>query len=974
MDKNLKALCDALSKVIAQLKPQFSPISFVLMTGKINQGKTALLRQSHLTHYPMDGIEGANLFYHDQGIILELGESWLNESDTLLTYTCKHLNRCHKNVIISGLILCVDSRELLQTEPLHLVDHCKQHTQLLERFGEALGYRVDVAVIFTKLDALAGFCEFFQSDHVNDLAEPLGFSLHSYNQRAKLLASYKLQFEHMIDRLGQQIINKLHPARSGVKRTLIREFPLQLASFSIPVQTLLLNIPMNYFRIQAVYFTSSEQGGQTIDRLNKKIQHEYALTVQDKYPQSNNYRAYFIEGALRSFLLQTQYHLPRMSQKQKWLIALTTSAAAILLSIVGYQHVTTSKLLDETSKELLAYETLMSQTQDKTQALYHLSQAEEKLSAISTGVFSLPLLKELKDQVHNNTSNTIKNQLLPELFAALEGVINNPSQSQLERYQALKIYVMLAEPKHYSENEVLHWFTEYWKTTHQGQANNRQLMLLTNVLKQPLQPFPINPQVISDARNYLNALPAPYLYYSLVKGQFSQKKIPLNVNGFDLAIRELPEYLTKEGFKQVVDSLPAISSKLQQENWVLQRQDLDSLQDKLLEAYCFEYITWWKNFIDRAKPQHYQSYQQARQLTQILYQNKSIPTLISLIQEQTSPDMDDSTSLFNHKIASQFTTMSLMSHSATQDLTRNINELEKFLTTLSLVNDNGRTVFELTRARFQSDTQSDPLSALYSKSRQLPEPVASWSKQIADDTWFIFINESKSYLNSQWQQLVYSNYESKIANRYPVDANQKEDISLNDFDQFFAPQGVLNTFATQYLHPFLNTTNPQWQPKEVNGYVLPISADLINELIRANVISNMFFPNNAANSKIEFSLQKISLDPIVANLQLNLGGTVLTDNQESESYTLFNWPQADAKLSLNSIEGNHFELEETGTWAFFKMLQKVNVLVDSNDSSSLEILFEVNGNSGRYLLKTQNQINPFSPGILTGFNLSQKIA
>ena len=52
------------------------------------------------------------------------------------------------------------------------------------------------------------------------------------------------------------------------------------------------------------------------------------------------------------------------------------------------------------------------------------------------------------------------------------------------------------------------------------------------------------------------------------------------------------------------------------------------------------------------------------------------------------------------------------------------------------------------------------------------------------------------------------------------------------------------------------------------------------------------------------------------------------------------------------------------------MLQKVNVLVDEENSGSLQILFEINGNSGRYLLKTENPVNPFIPGILNGFNLS----
>jgi len=66
-------------------------------------------------------------------------------------------------------------------------------------------------------------------------------------------------------------------------------------------------------------------------------------------------------------------------------------------------------------------------------------------------------------------------------------------------------------------------------------------------------------------------------------------------------------------------------------------------------------------------------------------------------------------------------------------------------------------------------------------------------------------------------------------------------------------------------------------------------------------------------------------------------------------------------------------LHQKGAWALFKLLEKVNVLVDEQDSSSLQILFEVNSNSGRYLLKTQNRVNPFTPGILNGFTLSDAV-
>lgn len=973
MDKSLRILCNAVSKILGQLKAQSTPLSFVLLTGKDGQGKTELLRQSNLKHYSIDEEERAQLFYNHQGIILELGEDWLNQSQNLLSYSLKQLNRCHSSVRISGIIWCVDSNALLQVEAPHLMEHCKSQVLLLERFGRALGYAMDTILVLTRLDALAGFCEFFHSEHTHDLGIPLGFSIDSYRQRSRLMAQYKQRFDQMVEVLGQKIINKLHPARSSLKRTLIREFPLQLASLRIPVQALLQQISAPFFNIQGIYFTSARQGGISIDKLNQKIQREYALTVQDKFPQSNNFRPYFIEGALTAFQENTQFHKAIVPRQHKIMATAAVLVLAVIFAGLGFKYFRTSSLLDNASRELLAFEA-SGNHQDPITALYHLSKAQNQMEQIPRSLFPHPMLNQLKQQLNNSTRQRLHDKFVPEMLSMLETVISSPTQSQPARYQALKTYLMLADPKHYSEKEVLAWFNEYWQNSHSTKLTGQQEFLLRKTLNQPLIKPSINQQLVRDARNYLNALPAAYLYYSLAREKFPQEKITLQSQGFVLFEKDIPVYFTKEGFRKVMAALPDISTQLQQENWVLARQDLTSLESQIADAYSFAYAGFWQNFIKKTRPAHYQNYQQARELTQMLHQSNSINALIRFIQQQTSPELDGTASLFNQKVAIQFTSLNLMSVSSSQELTQTLNELEQFLTTLSLVSDQGKTVFELTQARFRGDASADPLSALYSKSRQLPEPIASWSRQVADDTWFIFINESRQYLNRQWQRLVFNNYRVSIANRYPLDPLKLDEVSLVDFDHFFAPRGILNSFVNQFLKPFLDTSQPQWKPKEINGYMMPISAELVNELIRSNVISNMFFPEDTDTSKIEFSLQKINLDPVVTSMQLSIGNVTLNDNQSSDSETSFTWPQRDARLTLNSIEGKHFELVETGQWAFFRMLQKVNVLVDSNDSASLQILFEVNGNSGRYLLKTQNQINPFSPGILTGFKLDKTIA
>ena len=543
----------------------------------------------------------------------------------------------------------------------------------------------------------------------------------------------------------------------------------------------------------------------------------------------------------------------------------------------------------------------------------------------------------------------------------------------MARYEALKVYLMLAEPARLIQKEVEAWFINDWKTSAPETPEAQSLALLRRALQKPLQPMSINQQMVSDARNVLNALPATYLYYTLAKQAFSQEKKPLPLAGFSLSTNALPVYLTKAGFQQVFARLPEITSELQKNNWVLGGVDLSDLHTLLQEAYCYEYVTWWQNFMKHTKPSPIQNYNEARQLTKALRESNAISTLVSLLQQQLGPDAGPHAPLFNQQIASKFTELSLMSHSTLEHLNLTLNELEQFLTTLSIVNDGGKTAFFLIKAQFQGDALNNPLSNLYAYAKQLPAPVSAWAKQMADDTAFTLMSDTKRYINQQWKETVLNAYEQTIAHRYPFDLNQEDEISIADFNHFFATHGVLNTFVEQYLKPFLDTSEPQWKLKATNDYVLPIDPNMVDELIRANIITHMFFPHGHEASHIQFSLQKLSLDPVVSSFRLAIGENSLHDTQNTESFTEFQWPNTHARLTLNSIEGNHYELEEEGPWAFFKMLQKVNVLVDEEDNARLQILFEVNGNSGRYLLKTENAVNPFTPGILNGFALPEAV-
>ena len=971
MDNSLTALTEALKKIISQLKPHQHALSFVLLLGKTGEGKTAVLRQSSLKHVTVNEERSSDIYYNAQGIILELNESWLNQRTSLLQHTLKELNRCHALVKISGLILCVDTNALCGLDAIQMAENVQSHAQLLQRFGQALGHRIDTALMFTKLDGLAGFSDFFQQEHTVELSKPLGFSLDWGMLNQKLANNFKTRFEQLLQSLEQQVIQKMHPARSGLKRTLIREFPLQLACLRHMIQHLILSISPTQCRVQSIYFTSAEQGGVSVDYLNKKIQYEYALVVPDRFSQSTNYRAYFIEGALLEFQKQTQRLVRRTSRTQQWQIGVLSCFLGLLIGSMIHYYVHSRQTFDDVSRELLAYDAGLQQGQQE-KSLYHLSRASSLLNSLPA-IASSHAITELKSKLKNMTANQLTQGFSPILLSTVENVLSSPQETPAARYQALKIYLMLNEPQKRVDSEILTWFSQQWQ--HQGSSEQRQHLeaLLKQILQAPAQHPDIDQKIVRDVRNYLNALPMSYLYYSLAKSKFSEQRDELQFEGFLLPEHHVPFYFTKNGFHDVMKQLPNIVEQLLSENWVLMRQDLASLTTQLQEAYCYDYVLWWQHFMQKIRLNPVENYQQASRLAQALIEANSIHRLVTLIQAQTAPDFQKQNSVFNRLIASQFTAISLVSPSALRDLGRNIKELQPLLMTLAVVHDEGRSAFHFSKTRFQGESNNNPLTLLYRQAKQFPMPIATWINQLADDTWFLVMRDTKQLINQEWQKTVFQFYQHAIAHHYPFSPGQTQEVSIADFDHFFSRHGVLQSFVDEYLKPFLDISAAEWRPKDIDNYRLPISNELMTQLIRANVITAMFFSRDYDTSEIKFSLEKINLDPIVAKFKLSIGQEMLSDTQHTHSLTRFRWPESGVRLSLLSIDGQEYELDEVGPWAFFKMLQKINVLVDQQDSSSLQILFEINGNSGRYLLKTEHPLNPFTPGILNGFTLTDSL-
>ena len=944
-----------------------------MFISKPKQGLNLLLQQSQLQAYTSIPLEHASLYFDEQSVVLYLEEEWLMQSDDLLANSLRRIDNCFLPSGITSISMAVAASCLVDDDHHKIEAHITPHKQLWNWVQDSLPRVIPSYIIITKMDNVAGFCEFFHHDLRQDHEGMLEVFYNPHTPHSTAIKEFEKSYSQLLQQLDQQVFKKVHSIRSTIKRTLIREFPLQMQSLFPALRRLLQQLQLLESNLGALYFTSAQQGGKSFDRLSARINHEYALSLPLHHYQAQNSQKYFIDGCLKNILCRNKIALPRYRKARKYLpyAASAIGLCILLLSNQYYRH--RNLQLDSVSKDLLAYEQISTHEHQSVQALYHLGQANNAMQHISTSVFTPSSLTKFQNQLQQHTKNTLRQLFLPQLLSIAEQKINQAHGNIAQKVDALRTYIMLGDPTRFNNEQVTQWYKEQWKDS---PDLKQKLALLQQSLRQPMQAARLNEQLIQDSRNALNALPDGYFYYTLAREQFLNEQQSISFVGFSSKKTKLPSIYTAQGYLQTLNNIDTIIPRLQKEQWVTGRPFPNDIKPLIIEAYTFDYKNWWQNFLGKTKLQQSNNYSDAQQLLQTLRENDSLNQLIMLAQQETSPIPNDPGGFFNRNVAKTFNSLNWLSQSVLQNIHMQLADLEKFVININLLQEQKENLFEFTRQRFINTNSSDPLSVLYQSSAHYPSPLKEWTQQLANDMWFMLISDARTHIEQQWQAQIQPFYQRAINQKYPFALNADSEVNLDDFHAFFSPsKGQLQQFTERYVYPFLDTTKAQWTVKEVNGYQLPINEETLQQFMLVNVLQSMFFTEDTNKAHIYFNLEKMNLDPMVKSLVFQIGTQRLQDNQNSEPTedAQFSWPEPNAHLELEGINGQKWKIDEQGAWGIFKLLEKVNIVQDEKDASSLQILFEINGNSGRYRLSTNNAINPFTPGILQKITLPKHL-
>lgn len=283
----------------------------------------------------------------------------------------------------------------------------------------------------------------------------------------------------------------------------------------------------------------------------------------------------------------------------------------------------------------------------------------------------------------------------------------------------------------------------------------------------------------------------------------------------------------------------------------------------------------------------------------------------------------------------------------------------------------GKSALKAVQLRLDQNS-SDPIFATRQMAKTLPAPLNRWVGRLTDQAWHVVMVEAVHYMEVDWRDSVVKPFNEQLANNYPFNPRSAQDASLDAFERFFKPDGILDTFYQQNLKLFIDN---DLSLEDGDNNVI-IREDIIAQLETAQKIRDIFFSkqNGLGTS---FAVETVSLSGNKRRSVLNLDGQ-LVDYSQGRNYTAhLVWPNNmregnESKLTLIGTSGNApRSISFSGPWAQFRLFG-AGQLTGVQDGN-FTVRFSVDGGAMTYRVHTDTEDNPFSGGLFSQFGLSDTL-
>jgi type VI secretion system protein ImpL len=684
-------------------------LPWYLIIGAPGSGKTTALRHSGLK-FPLAGAGGeeairgvggtrnCDWWFTDQAVLIDTaGRFTTQDSDRendRATWSgfLAMLKRSRPRQPVNGVLVTVSVSDLLTRSLAERRDYAATVRQRLLELHEGLGIRFPIYLLVTKSDLLAGFTDYFATIDKDQRATPWGATFPMKDSPAQNLQRFGLEFDLLVRRLEDGLIDRLQPERDPQKRARIYGFAGQFAGLRGVLQEFLeVTFSSSPYEADAllrgVYFVSGTQEGTPIDRVLGSIARTYRLERAMVAPNQASGRSYFLTRLLGEVVFEERglanTDLKWERRRAGLVIAGYAAVAAITVGALGawaVSYANNRRYVDEVSQRVSQVRQLVQSTPNRaspdllpilpalaaTRGLA--GTGEEVPRTRGFGLFQGP---KLDSAARASYQRMLVDAMLPRIGLRVEEQLRQASNASESQYEALKAYLMLHDVQHFEPEALKTYLTNDWDTQFGRSLSVEDREQLDSHLDALLaegaavSPLPQDQALIDFHRSRLATVTLPQRIYDRIRQRGLGKEFPefsvVSAAGNNAALafarpsgapltKGVPGLFTYDGYhKGFQAAVKDVAQQLADEqSWVLGVKEpakdaaatirgSEPLLDEVRRIYLNEYAQLWDAFIADVRLVPTTSLSQLIQTARLLSSADSpLPPLMKGMSHETS--------------------------------------------------------------------------------------------------------------------------------------------------------------------------------------------------------------------------------------------------------------------------------------------------------------------------------------------------
>ncbi len=553
----------------------------------------------------------------------------------------KLLKRNRRRRPINGAIVSISLQDLLTQTEEERIQHAKVIRTRLDELMEKLEIRFPIYLMFTKVDMVSGFREFFEDFGKEERDQVWGVSLPNAPKpmQSPDFGYFSSEYSKLISRLYDRVLWRVHQERNINRRASIYDFPQQMENLksiseSFVKQTFVKNRYKFQPYLRGVYFTSGTQDGTPIDRLMSSISANFGFSRESSQTPFQQGRSYFLSRLFQDVIFPESELVGsnvRYETFMRWGQRATFAGLGIislLVILVWSGSVTRHKMfmsevsgfVTEFSEESKAISPWNKDIRVVLPTLNALAKAsivydqEEHPWLSGIGLYD----GRVDEEANRAYDLQLEKLFLPRVVQILESELDRGHQGS-DLYNTFRMYMMLNKRDRLDREMLASWFEDKWDNDFPGEATRRQELSahLRKLLDLELEPVQLNARVVRQTRDLLLQVPVSQRVYARIKTnpEYTQEVNLLNLLGesaraafkVDAQAQKalsIPLLFSIDGYENIDFSQDStLLTDVVNERWVLDdddskrvdfvKEDLGDLSERVKDHYYADYINTW---------------------------------------------------------------------------------------------------------------------------------------------------------------------------------------------------------------------------------------------------------------------------------------------------------------------------------------------------------------------------------------------